>query len=189
MQYKKAVELVADLFRDVQREVTGLPYIVHLVGVSYLVSKITDDEDVIIAALLHDILEDVPSDRYSERQMRDDFGDKVTNIVKTVSHNDAKYGKQESRQRYLDQIKSGSIEACMVSTADLLHNATDVAYIYQNNPEGIKAKFGGKNVELRAWFWHERLNILSDRLGSDNLLIRQLQDKMTELDKVHAEIS
>ena len=98
MKYKTALELVAVLFRNEQRLLSGLPYIVHLVGVSYIVGRATDDEDVIVAALLHDVLEDISPDRYSESDMRRDFGDRITDIVKTVSHDERKYDKELARK-------------------------------------------------------------------------------------------
>lgn len=188
MKHKIALELVADLFRDVNREVTGLPYITHLVGVSYIASTITKDEDVIIAALLHDVLEDIPGDIYSELDMRKQFGDWITDIVKTVSHEDDKYGKEESRSRYLQQISSGPVEACMVSASDLLHNSTDIVYVYKNDPDAIRNRFGGERAKFRSWFWSERYKILESRLGEDNKVILQLKSKLQELEKVHSEI-
>lgn len=188
MQYKFALELVADLFRDVNRTLSGLPYVVHLVGVSYMVGKVTDDEDVIIAALLHDVLEDIPADVYSEPQMRAQFGDKITDIVKTVSHDDSTYGKKESRERYLKQINEGTTEACIVSAADLLHNATDIVYLYGRNPSIVQSKFGGERAKFRVWFWGERYRILKSRLGNDNKIIQELDTVMPKLDKVHSEI-
>lgn len=187
-KYKLAVDLAADLFRDEQREVTGLPYIVHLISVSYIASRLTDDEDVHIAALLHDVLEDVPSSKYSESDMRRDFGDRITDMVKTVSHDDDRYGKQLAREKYLEQIKTGSMEACMVSASDLLHNATDIVDSYQKMPEKVRDRFGGERAERRQWFWSERFKIIKNRLGEDSGVVKELGQALKRVEDINNEI-
>ncbi len=187
-KYRLAVDIVADLFRDVRRHITDLPYIVHLVGVSHIVAKVTDDEDVHIAALLHDVLEDIPSNIYSEADMRRDFGNRITDIVKTVSHDEINYSKDEARQKYLNQISSGSVEACIVSAADLLFNTTDIVDTYRETPEKVIKKFGGESAKRREWFWNERYQILLKRLGADHAIIRELKQPLEALKAIHTEI-
>lgn len=53
----------------------GLPYISHPFSVAWILSSYTDDEDTVIAGLLHDILEDVPGYYYNDLQK--DFGTEV----------------------------------------------------------------------------------------------------------------
>lgn len=188
MKYKTALELVAVLFRNEQRLLSGLPYIVHLVGVSYIVGRVTDDEDVIVAALLHDVLEDISPDRYSESDMRRDFGDRITDIVKTVGHDERKYDKELARKKYLEQLTIGPLEAVLVSASDLLHNTTDIVYWYGKDPSKVAEVFGGDKAKLRDWFWEGRYGIISDRLGVDHQLTLELRPKLDELSAIHARI-
>ena len=58
----RAINTAAWAHRDHVRKGTDIPYISHIFGVMHLVSEVTDDEDVLIAALFHDILEDVPEE-------------------------------------------------------------------------------------------------------------------------------
>ncbi len=187
-QYKKALDLVAVLFRDIRRKDGEIPYIVHLVGVSHIVARATDDEAVHIAGLLHDTIEDIPPEIYSEAMMRQDFGDKITEIVKTVSHDIPQYGKEEAHRRYLEQITNGPLEACLVSAADMLYNSLDMIQMYQENPELMKQKFGGHKVPGRLQFWGERLRILTERLGNDNVIIKELTPIWEQLTAIHREI-
>lgn len=187
-RYKKALELVADLFRDINRHVTGLPFIVHLAGVSHILSKYTDDEDVIIAGLLHDVLEDIDAEIYSEADMRRDFGDKITDIVKTVSHDESRYSKEEARQIYLQQIENGSDEAILVSGADLLYNAIDIVQGYNSYRDEMKAEFGGRRAVVREWFWGTRQEIIVRRLGENHGLSVELQPVMKSLLSINKEM-
>lgn len=188
LEYKKALDLVAVLFRDINRKLGDVPYLVHLVGVSHILQKVTDDKDVITAGLLHDVLEDIPAEKYSEEQMRKDFGDRITDIVKTVSHDEESYGLVESRRKYLDQIKVGPLDACLVSAADLLYNAQDIILEFNRSYEDSVRVFGGKKAELRQWFWSERINIFEQRLGSDHPLVLELQPVFAQVTDINQKI-
>lgn len=188
LKYKQAVETVAELFRQEVRLITGTPYVVHLVGVSHVTRTASDDEDVWIAALLHDVLEDIDPSVYDEARMRAEFGDKITDIVKTVSHDDAKYDKQKARELYLEQLETGTIEACIVSAADLLHNAQDIVYLYGVMPDKVASEFGGGRANRRRWFWGERYKILCQRLGEDHVIVSELGPLLDRLEEIHTEI-
>ncbi len=187
-KYHQALELVAHLFDGHRREVTGTPYLVHLVSVCHIVRQLTDDEDVYLAALLHDVLEDIPSDIYSPEQMEADFGPRVLDIVRYVSHNAEKYGVKESREIYLKQILSGPIETCLVSGADMMHNAIDEIECFDKTPELSKSARGGPKAEVRDWFYAERFKIFRARLGPDHMLIRELEPIMKRFHEVSQQI-
>lgn len=55
-----AINAAARAHRDQVRKGSGIPYVSHVYAVMFLLSQVTDDEDILIAGLLHDTLEDVP---------------------------------------------------------------------------------------------------------------------------------
>ena len=187
-RYMKAVNLVADLFRNEQRALTGLPYVVHLYGVCHIVEQLTDDEDVHLAALLHDVLEDIPTDIYSAPQLEADFGPRVLELIQTVSHNEPKYGKDQARTVYLQQLKAGSTEACLISGADMMHNMLDILSCYKVDPQRTAQIFGGAAAKRREWFFDGRYQIISGRLGSTHSLVEQLGSVMQDLRTLHKKI-
>ena len=58
MRYTEAKELAIQAHYGQVRRYTGEPYVNHPIAVADLIASITDDEDMIIAALLHDTVED-----------------------------------------------------------------------------------------------------------------------------------
>jgi len=60
-----------------------LPYVSHLFAVAWILSEYTDDENIIIAGLLHDSLEDIEG--YTYEDLESDFGKRVADIVLNVS--------------------------------------------------------------------------------------------------------
>ena len=88
----RAIDTAAVSHRDHVRKGSGIPYVAHLYAVMHLVSQATGDEDVLIAALLHDTLEDVP-EVYPEARMRAEFGECIVHdrtfamlVIRPVSH-------------------------------------------------------------------------------------------------------
>ena len=61
------------------RKGTMRPYIVHPLEVGRIVSLMTDDEEIISAAILHDTIEDC--EEVTDEVLRKEFGDRVTELV------------------------------------------------------------------------------------------------------------
>ncbi|MEK7081706.1 MAG: HD domain-containing protein, partial [Patescibacteria group bacterium] len=80
---QKAINLAARLHREHTRIGLNLPYIVHPYSVACLVSEYNDNENLICAALLHDVLEDVEG--YNFKELRRDFGVQAAKLVKEVT--------------------------------------------------------------------------------------------------------
>lgn len=82
------VELVKRAFvvaRDAhegQSRSSGEPYITHPVAVASIIAEMRLDHEAVMAALLHDVIEDTP---YTEEQLKDEFGASVAEIVEGVS--------------------------------------------------------------------------------------------------------
>ena len=109
------------------RKGTDIPYISHLMGVASIVMEHTTDEDVVIAALLHDAAEDQGGKEMLDK-IRFVFGDKVAEIVEGCT--DAlvipKPSWLERKQKYIDSLPRHSEETHLVSIGDKLHNVRSI---------------------------------------------------------------
>lgn len=108
------------------RKGTAIPYISHLMAVSSLVLEAGGDEDMAIAGLLHDIIEDAGE---TPESLEARYGPRVAAIVVECSDSDGQGPKPEWRQRketYLAGIATKSPEAVLVTACDKLHNATTI---------------------------------------------------------------
>ena len=123
-----AIKLAAHLHRNqTRKDANKTPYISHLVSVALIVATVTDDEDSIIAGLMHDSLEDVPG--YTYDQLVKDCGVRVADIVTHVTEpldankqDDEQLPWLERKEAYLSNLRSGGMEAAIVSCADKIHN-------------------------------------------------------------------
>lgn len=91
----------------------GLPYVCHCSMVYNTLRTITDDQEILAAAYLHDTLEDTDT-TYDE--LKDQFGERVANLVLEVTHE----GKKDSYGYYFPRLLSR--DAVLIKFADRLNN-------------------------------------------------------------------
>lgn len=96
----------------------NVPYISHLLAVSYILSRAGYEEDVVVAGILHDIIEDTP---FKAEDILENFGNEVYSLVVAVTENKS-LPWIERKQKYLEQINLASNSAKAISGADLLAN-------------------------------------------------------------------
>ena len=111
------------------RKATSIPYIAHLLAVAATVLEYGGDEDLTIAALLHDSVED-QGGKARLNDVRNRFGERVARIVEGCSDSLADTGKGEPkadaktrRQAYIAHLREADEDDLRVSLADKVHNA------------------------------------------------------------------
>ena len=121
----KALVFAAEAHRNHRRKgASQEPYINHLIEVLDLVASVEgDDIDVLIAALLHDVLEDTPT---SYETVVAAFGERVARIVQENS-DDMALPKAERQRARLLGISKKSREARLVKFADIISNLRAIA--------------------------------------------------------------
>jgi (p)ppGpp synthase/HD superfamily hydrolase len=184
---QKAIIGASVLHADQKRKGDGLPYIIHPYSVAFILSTYTDDEDAIVAGLLHDTLEDVPE--YEAEDLIKDFGERVYKIVQEVSEDkdpsDSKEKEkaswQERKEKYIANLKNDSGDALMVSCADKIHNLTSMINAYKNQGDELWKNFNAPKDKI-LWFYGEVLNVMEEKSESDIVgELRKLYFKAREL--------
>lgn len=176
---ERAIKLAAWLHRDqVRKGRISYPYITHLMSLAMMLRDYTDDEDVIIAALLHDALEDTP---FTEGELETEFGARIADIVRGVSEwtgdPAARPPFEERRRRYIAQLHAAPHESLLVSLADKIHNLRSMVEEYDGRPDEFLRDFG--TIETRVHFYEEISALLHERL-QDHPLLASLDDALTE---------
>lgn len=180
---KKAIDTAAFAHgAQTRKDQRKTPYISHPYGLVILLSEFTDDEDVLIAALLHDVIEDVDPKHYSPAQIEADFGKRVLDIVQGVTEDKGIENYSERKEDYNKGLLTDSEESLLVSAADLTHNIRSMVEDITN--EGAEALQRWQyNPQDRLWAWEERTRILEERLKSP--IVHQLRQALEELKKLY----
>jgi len=151
----------------------GEPYINHPIEVANLIANVgsVEDMDVLIAAILHDTVEDTGT---KKEEIAQRFGERVSEIVAEVT-DDKSLPKQERKRLQIEHAPHLSPEAKLVKLGDKISNIRDVT----NNPpadwdvkrrreyiewgEQVVAGLRGTNASLEVAF-DEAVNSAREKL-------------------------
>jgi (p)ppGpp synthase/HD superfamily hydrolase len=167
------------------RKASSVPYIAHLMGVAALVLEFGGDEDMAIAALLHDVVEDCGGAPML-KEIKRRFGGRVAKIVDGCTDSDT-YPRppwQARKEAYIRHLKAADAETRLVSAADKLHNARAIVADYREVGESVWARFsGGREGTL----WYYRALLQEFLRHKPNRLIRELEITVCELESLAAQ--
>src|SRR5579872_2692551 len=123
--FDDALTIAREAHATQKRKGTEIPYIAHLLAVAALVLEDGGDEQEVIAALLHDAIEDGGGEQMRQR-IRGRFDGRVAAIVAacTDTDKDPKPAWRERKKHYLRHLRHDELPAgtLRVSLADKLHN-------------------------------------------------------------------
>jgi len=179
-RFRRAFLFAAEKHAGQARKASTIPYIAHLIGVASLVLEAGGDEDLAIAALLHDVVEDCGgAPMLKEVQRR--FGRRVAKIVDGCTDSDT-YPKPPWRQRketYIQHLKSADEETRLVSAADKLNNVRSILTDYRAVGESVWSRFhGGRDGTL--WYYRALLDEFLQR--KPNRITRELEIAVRDLE-------
>lgn len=145
----KAVAFAVKAHEGACRKGTSIPYIVHPLETAVIVSLITDDKELICAALLHDVVEDAG---ITEAKLQQEFGPRVAFLVMEETEDKTKSWK-ERKQATLDHLDYASREVKILVLADKLSNLRNTARDYFLMGEEIWLRFHEKRKTEQAWYY------------------------------------
>ena len=152
------------------RKGTSIPYVAHLLAVAATVLEYGGSEDMGIAALLHDAVEDQGGEpRLSD--IRNRFGDRVADIVRSCSdsvvNSSAGHHKEDWQTRktqYIEHLNTVDRETILVSLADKIHNARSILRDLRKPEIGAAVWERFKNSkEKTLWYYRELANAFQRR--------------------------
>jgi (p)ppGpp synthase/HD superfamily hydrolase len=179
-RFLRAFLFAAEKHAGQARKASTIPYIAHLMGVASLVLEFGGDEDMAIAALLHDVVEDCGgAPMLKEVQRR--FGSRVAKIVDgcTDSDTDPKPPWRERKENYIRHLNSADAETRLVSAADKLNNVRSILSDHREVGESIWERFNGAR-DGTLWYYRALLEEFLRR--KPNRLIRELELAVQELE-------
>jgi hypothetical protein len=157
---------------DQRRKYSNQPYQVHLEAVASIVATVSDDEEMIAAAWLHDVVEDTPA---TLGDLQKEFGDSTAKLVEHLTDISRPSDGNRVKRKEIDRlhIAQGSERAKTIKLADLIDNCQDIT---KHDP-----RFA--SVYLRE------MSALLDVLGEgDSRLYKQARDlHSTSLLKIESE--
>lgn len=161
-----AIELAARAHRGQVRKSTGVPYLVHPLGVARLLIEHGLEEEVVIAGVLHDVVEDTP---VTLEELEASFGARVARLVSALSEPD-KSAPWEARKRHtLEVLREVPLEVVLASCADKLDNLRALEQDLARLGEALWASFKRGRAE-QAWYYRGLAEVFQARHGEHALV-------------------
>lgn len=166
LQY--AIQVALEAHKGQKRKGTSIPYIVHPVEVGIILGQNGAEEEVIIAGILHDTVEDTDLTLEDIERM---FGTKIRDYVEGVS--EPQKGTpgvtwRDRKEHTIEYIKGAKLEVKLISCADKLSNIRSIYNDYINIGDGLWDRFNA-GYDEQKWYYINLTKSLSSlgRLNYD----------------------
>lgn len=167
------------------RKGTRLPYVTHPSNVAIILCRYGQDDDTIVAGILHDVIEDCVRENWTREMLEERIGEKfgalVLDTVLMVTHRKVdddgnELDKQERKADYLQRLVLANDPARWVCAADKIHNASSILADLRRtvDPESVWSRFSvGKEGTIR---WYRAVYDRLQELGFTAPSLAELRD-------------
>jgi (p)ppGpp synthase/HD superfamily hydrolase len=125
-----------------KRKGKDIPYIIHPLTVGLILASSGANEDLIIAGILHDTIEDsIETKKVTKKMIVDRFGDNVADLVLSVTE-EKNLPWEEVKEKAIEHIKILSHDSLMLKSADIIANNSELCDDFKKKGEDAFKIFG-----------------------------------------------
>ena len=172
--YFRAVRFAAQAHHGQIRKLGNIPFIIHPIAVAAFLAEYYPEQEMIIAAILHDVVEDTS---YNLTDIEQRFGSEVALLVDGVSEQDKSLPWKERKAAYFSRLQNAPIEVIRLSAADKYHNLVALVDFWKNDKDAIFNHFNADKQQILAKYqelinfytkkqipWADELQMLLDQM-------------------------
>ena len=160
----RALAFAAQAHHGQMRKGTDVPYIMHPFETAQILTKAGCSDEVIIAGLLHDTLEDTDT---GTNEISAAFGLKVLGLVLSASE-DKNKSWEERKQHTIDYLKSqAGQDEMLLACADKLANLRSIRTEMSKDADGSIWQRFKRGKDKQKWYYKELIEALSPLKGYD----------------------
>jgi len=137
----------------------GMPYIEHPMRVAALLDEHGFGDEVLAAALLHDVVEDSET---TLDELREKFGGEVGGLVGAMTDDESIDDYRQRKAEHRERLAAAPTEAMAIYGADKLTNVRTLAEAYAEEGDAVREEFKVP-VELKLTIWEEDLGLLREK--------------------------
>ncbi len=155
----KAIIFATNAHEGQLRKVSQSPFIIHPLAVGCLLADVGEAEEVVVAGILHDTVEDT---EVSLEQIGELFGDSVMQLVDGCSENKTLSWK-ERKTNTIEFLETASEQVCIITCADKIHNLSVSIEGIREQGKDFFVHFN-KGYEDQKWYYSSIKNVLQQRI-------------------------
>jgi (p)ppGpp synthase/HD superfamily hydrolase len=166
------------------RKGTRLPYITHPANVAIILTRYGQDDETVVAGILHDVVEDCVRENWTQEMLEERIGEKfgplTLETVLMVTHRKLdddgnEMDKQERNADYLQRLADANEAARWVCAADKIHNASSILADLRRtvDPESVWGRFSiGKEGTIG---WYRAVHTRLREIGFSGEILAELR--------------
>lgn len=160
-----AIEFATVKHNGQLRKGSKVPYIVHPFETSHILTQEGCNDEVIVAGLLHDLVEDT---EVSIIDIESNFGKRVAELVSSCSEDKSKTWR-ERKQHTIDFLSAcEDIDVILLSCADKLANMRSIVADYESLGEGLWKRFKRGKTE-QGWYYSRLIDVFGEKIRDHNM--------------------
>ena len=164
MIYAKAIQTALKAHEHQVRKIEATPYVIHPLEVGLLLSRYGLSDDIVIAGILHDTVEDTA---LTLSDIQKNFGETVAIYVDFCSETDKGDSWENRKENYLQRMEKAPLEVLYIICADKISNTESLLKNLSEYGPHIWERFNA-GVEKQRWYYTEAL-IKLERIKSHPL--------------------
>ena len=162
-----AINFATKAHAGVSRKGKTRPYILHPLEAMNIASTLTEDEEVLAAAVLHDTVEDTD---VTKADIKAAFGSRVADLVAAESEDKREDLPAEStwetrKQETIKALKTASRDIKTICLGDKLSNLRELSRDYADLGDALWERFNQKDKAMHCWYYSSLCEILKDEFG------------------------
>jgi (p)ppGpp synthase/HD superfamily hydrolase len=154
----------------------GMPYVEHPVRVAAILDEHGYGEEVLAAALLHDVVEDSET---TLDELRERFGGEIAGLVGAMTDDESFDDYRERKAEHRERLAAAPIEALAIYGADKLTNSRTLRAAYASEGDAIREEFKVP-LELKLEIWEKDLELLREK-APDLPYLDELAEELSRL--------
>lgn len=168
---RRALEFAAERHTGQQRTSDHAPFILHPLEVAHMLSGRGYPDEVVAAAVLHDVIEDTG---VSREELEEHFGSRVATLVSAVTEPSAEGSYRDRKARLRDAVASAEPDALAIYAADKVGKLRELRMTMATTPDHTPD-------EEQLEHYRNSLELLERHRPSDPM-VRQLRFELETLD-------
>ena len=161
---ERAIMFAVKAHEGIRRKGKERLYILHPIEAMTIVASLTEDEDALAAAVLHDVVEDTD---VKEDVIRETFGDRVADLVMAESEDKMRDIPSEAswearKQATIDHLAEQEKDALLICLGDKLANIREMSRDYADIGDELWVRFNQKDKKAHEWYYRSIFQILAE---------------------------
>lgn len=162
--FDKAIKFAVKAHKGQKRKGTEIPYIVHPMEAAAVAATMTDDDRILAAAVLHDVVEDT---EYGLEDVIKEFGLEVAELVSAESENKREEKPAEEtwkirKEETIRKLKNAPISVKIVALGDKLSNIRAISRDYDLIGDELWQRFNKKDKKEQGWYYRSIAGCFSE---------------------------